>query len=234
MKCEDETQEATMRSSQARKTRKELPPREEIHSKPSVKSRDAATRLKHYLDTASDGSGRPPGHEKAWKNEPTDGAFAKVPAITPEEFLRLKFWLQEFIYLDDAESYAALLQVWLSAHGIPWPTRLFSKRLDYSLPGAGRPPNNSDLGWEAKQSRAEGDKWKDVSKKHAPPRYQIPSVQKKAADRVRRAAERYNPRIDLALKQLGHEMLGTMMREDGEHLLREIIGAELQGEESQD
>ena len=112
-----------MRSSGARNTRKEPAPREEIHSTSPAKTRRAAERLKHYLDTASDGKGRPLGHDEAWKgDEPRDAtfAFAKIPAITDEEFLRLKFWLQEFIDYNDAQAYAALLQVWLSGHGIPW------------------------------------------------------------------------------------------------------------------
>lgn len=211
-------------------------PRDDIHERATKKSTSAANRLRKHLDS-SDHKGRPIGYD--WRDDDAEkGKDAKgrlkFPTVpVDEEFLRLKRWLLEFVAAGDVESYAALLQVWLVAHGIPWLPGIFPDKLDFSLPPkSGRPRKSDEFAVEARDKRAQGRKWIDQAREKSSPedlqreaRYSLAKQDmKKKADRIRKAASRYRPGIYQTLQRLGHEMLGTPLPADLQDHLREIVG----------
>jgi hypothetical protein len=203
--------------------RTESSTREDIYTRRTRKLEEAEKRLQHYLDSYSEVEGKPIDHwliGEEWPEMESERNL-RFPTVRSDEFFRLKYWLLKFVNDNDVLAYSALLQVWLVAHEIPWPSGLFPNKLDFSLGGPGRPRKNDGVAIDALGERAEGKRWKEVVGTSEPTRlryeanrHNLKKLEKRQADRVRKAASRYSPRIDLTLRRLGHLMLRTPLRED--------------------
>jgi hypothetical protein len=137
---------------------------------------------------------------------------------------RLRDWLNYLARLDsqrlpehkgfDAQTaYLALLQVWLKAHGIPWPSKgVFAA--DLGSPGKGRPLERKNSGQRLRcyNLHNQGQSLEHIVKEVFPEAKTPPqraAARKKAGTYIRAVKKRKSNRPDMTdLEYLAYELLG--------------------------
>jgi hypothetical protein len=150
--------------------------------------------------------------ESVWPESPRRG-LNRSPLVAEE--WQLQEWINHLDANIDEEKRAAsyLLQIWLNAKGFSLPPGIF--KADLTLPRQGRPSNG--LGWEAQRLKSDGWSWSKIAA-HLLSAVEVTANSRKAADKVRNAAENYRgDDFDSLTEELidtGYRMLGRPTREE--------------------
>src|SRR5438045_4020015 len=90
---------------------------------------DQAKRVHKTLTRCLEDLAEADGNPKAFPPAPR-GSLRAPRAISDDEFGRLKRWLTVLTEANEDVAYAALLQIWLAEHDIPWPSNVFKSGRD--------------------------------------------------------------------------------------------------------
>jgi hypothetical protein len=127
-------------------------------------------------------------HEKSLAETPGRGRrFPARPLVADEQFRRLKVWLAELTEANKPLAFSTLLQVWLDAHGIAWPSGVFKQ--DLATYGSGLLP--STLGRDATGLREQGKSWGRIAQELIPDECKTAADRARASEKVRLAADAY-------------------------------------------
>jgi hypothetical protein len=173
---------------------------------------DQARRVYKALSARAKNAGR----DGTLKSAPRYNPNPSVPtgqAITNREFHRLYHWLNELAIENDPLAYAALLQIWLNAHGIEWPAKVFASGSDLASRGRGRKWKNPPSTGKVEALRAKGMSWGQIAVELGIGAPRTNLARRLAGDRLRKMVSKRPSSVeslDEEVTELGLQMLGIM------------------------
>jgi hypothetical protein len=201
-------------------------------------ARHVSTALKKCQKELAEPDGLPKSADRFDPRPPSSGPTfnaSRASAVTSGEFHRLKSWLNELADKKEHLAYAALLQIWLDAHEIEWPAKVFAPGNDLASRGRGQPRKDVALKTkdgrpvpesDVKKLRARGVSLSDIGAELGFAKSQTPAARRRASDRLRkmlsRAAVSWSA-LDEVVTELGLKMLGMRTPQEGREIMRDII-----------
>jgi DNA-binding CsgD family transcriptional regulator len=192
---------------------------------------DQARRVSNSLSKAFQALATSEGLPKsAGTGEPKSDtllSFDPVTGISDEEYRRLRLWLNELASEGDALAYAAVLQIWLNAHNIEWPKKVFAPGKDLTSRGRGsRLPGKSIDFSKAQRLRSQGKSLPQIARELGLAQNNTKAGRRKAADQLRKRLSRgfLSEALDEEVIERGLRMLGITVPQDFHDFMRREVG----------